>query len=107
MYKLIFYAPKDSCEEVKQAVFASGAGKLGDYEWCSFETPGTGQFRPIGNANPHLGKVGELERVEELKVEVLCLEENVKEATKAMLAAHPYEEPAFEIVELANAKLGF
>lgn len=106
MYKLIFYAPKNACEKIKSSVFSTGAGKLGDYEQCSFETAGIGQFKPAQGANPYLGEVGELEKVEELKVEILCLESNIREAVKAMKNAHPYEEPAFEVLEIANEKLG-
>ena len=104
MYKLIFYAPRNACEKIKNSVFESGAGKLGNYERCSFETSGIGQFKPLSGANPHLGEVGELERVEEMKVEILCQEENIRQAIRAMLAAHPYEEPAFEVLEVHNTR---
>lgn len=107
MYKFVFYVPKASAEEVKSAVFATGAGRLGNYQECSFESEGIGQFRPIEGANPSVGSLGELERVEELRVEVLCLEGQVRAAVQAMLDAHPYEEAAFEILAVENAKFGF
>lgn len=107
MYKLIFYAPKNACEKIKSSVFSTGAGKLGNYEQCSFEVSGLGQFKPVEGATPHLGSVGALEKVEELKVEILCLKENIVAAVEAMKAAHPYEEPAFEILALENERLGF
>lgn len=104
MYKFVFYAPVDSVEKIKSSVFETGAGKLGDYECCSFETKGIGQFKPLANANPTIGSVDNLERVEELRVEILCLEENIREAIIAMKKAHPYEEPAYEVYELLNHK---
>ena len=104
MYKLIFYAPKNACEKIKKSVFSTGAGRLGNYEQCSFEISGTGQFKPARGANPYLGKVGELERVEELKVEILCSEETIRPALKALHDSHPYEEPAWEVLAVENQK---
>ncbi|MGR2739073.1 NGG1p interacting factor NIF3 [Billgrantia sp. Q4P2] len=100
MYKLAFYVPLEDAETVKEAVFASGAGRLGDYEACCFETRGTGQFRPLDGANPHIGQVGDLEKVEEVKVELVCEDHLIREAVEALRAAHPYEEPAFDVWRL-------
>lgn len=100
MYKLAFYVPLEDAETVKEAVFASGAGRIGDYEACCFETRGTGQFRPLDGATPHIGKVGALEKVEEVKVELVCEDQLIREAVDALRAAHPYEEPAFDVWKL-------
>ncbi|MFY0989954.1 NGG1p interacting factor NIF3 [Halomonas sp. C05BenzN] len=100
MYKLAFYVPLEDAESVKEAVFASGAGRIGDYEACCFQTRGTGQFRPLEGADPHIGRVGDLERVEELKVELVCEDALIREAVAALKAAHPYEEPAFDVWRL-------
>ncbi|MFQ3786747.1 NGG1p interacting factor NIF3 [Halomonas sp. A29] len=100
MYKLAFYVPIEDAEAVKEAVFASGAGRIGDYEACCFETRGTGQFRPLDGANPHIGQVGDLEKVEEVKVELVCEDALIRDAVKALRAAHPYEEPAFDVWKL-------
>ncbi|RDB44135.1 NGG1p interacting factor NIF3 [Halomonas sp. DQ26W] len=100
MYKLAFYVPVEDAEAVKEAVFATGAGRIGNYEACCFQTPGTGQFRPLDGANPHLGRIGELEHVEELKVELVCEDDLIGEAVDALRAAHPYEEPAFDVWKL-------
>lgn len=100
MYKLAFYVPLEDAETVKEAVFASGAGRIGDYEACCFETRGTGQFRPLDGANPHIGQVGDLERVEEVKVELVCDDQLIRDAVTALRAAHPYEEPAFDVWRL-------
>ncbi|WP_114417572.1 YqfO family protein [Marinospirillum perlucidum] len=102
MYKLAFYVPEEAAEVVKQAVFATGAGRLGDYAECCFQTPGQGQFRPLEGANPHLGKNGQLEKVAELKVELLCPQDLIKEALAAIKSSHPYEEPAYEVWKLEN-----
>ncbi|MGQ4877645.1 NGG1p interacting factor NIF3 [Billgrantia sp. LNSP4103-1] len=100
MYKLAFFVPLEDAEAVKKAVFASGAGRIGDYEACCFETRGTGQFRPLAGADPHIGQVGELEKVEEVKVELVCEDSLIREAIIALRASHPYEEPAFDVWKL-------
>lgn len=100
MYKLAFYVPLNDAETVKAAVFATGAGRIGDYEACCFQTAGTGQFRPLAGADPHIGRVGDLARVEELKVELVCDDALIREAVAALRAAHPYEEPAFDVWKL-------
>ncbi|TLF51928.1 NGG1p interacting factor NIF3 [Halomonas urmiana] len=102
MYKLAFFVPMADAEAVKEAVFATGAGRIGDYEACCFQMPGTGQFRPLPGADPHIGRVGDLERVEELKVELVCEDGLIREAVAALRAAHPYEEPAFDVWQLAD-----
>lgn len=100
MYKLAFFVPVEDAETVKEAVFATGAGRIGDYEACCFQTRGTGQFRPLTGASPHIGSVGNLERVEELKVELVCEDHLIGEALAALKAAHPYEEPAYDVWRL-------
>ena len=102
MYKLAFFVPVDEAENVKEALFRSGAGRIGDYEACCFQTRGSGQFRPLDGADPHIGKIGELERVDELKVELVCADELIHAAVAALKAAHPYEEPAYEAWKLAD-----
>ena len=102
MYKLAFFVPVDEAENVKEALFRSGAGRIGDYDACCFQTLGSGQFRPLDGADPHIGKIGELERVDELKVELVCADELIHAAVAALKAAHPYEEPAYEAWKLAD-----
>ena len=98
-----FYVPASHAEKVKEAMFDAGAGKLGNYEHCSFESKGTGQFRPLAGSNPYLGEVSVLEKVEELKIEMICSKEHVKDAIKALRDHHPYETPAYYVTE----SLGF
>ncbi|TDR56286.1 hypothetical protein DFP85_104210 [Halomonas ventosae] len=102
MYKLAFFVPVAEAEAVKEAVFATGAGRIGDYEACCFQTRGTGQFRPLEGADPHIGRVGDLEQVEELKVELVCEDALIDKALAALKSAHPYEEPAFDVWRLAD-----
>ncbi|MBY5927180.1 MULTISPECIES: YqfO family protein [unclassified Halomonas] len=102
MYKLAFFVPHDHAEAVKEAVFATGAGRIGDYEACCFQTAGEGQFRPLSGADPHIGRVGELERVQEFKVEMVCADELIEAAVSALKLAHPYEEVAYDVWRLAE-----
>lgn len=102
MYKLAFFVPVEDAETVKEAVFETGAGRIGDYEACCFQTPGTGQFRPLDGADPHIGKVGALEFVDELKVELVCGDDHIQAAIAALKLAHPYEEVAYDVWALAD-----
>lgn len=101
MYKLCFYVPETHLESVKQAVFAAGAGRQGDYDQCCWQTLGRGQFRPLPGSNPYIGysgeKPGPLEVVAEYKVEMLCADDLVRGAVAALIDAHPYEEPAYDV----------
>lgn len=100
MYKLCFFVPEDHAESVKQAVFEAGGGRIGDYDCCAWQTRGDGQFRALQGADPFLGKVGEIERVSELKVELVCRDDLIRAVVAAMKAAHPYEEPAYDVYRL-------
>ena len=96
MYKISFYVPEESLEEVKSALFNAGAGKIGNYDCCCWQVKGEGQFRPLAGSNPHIGHTNSIESVEEYKVEMVCEEHLIKPAIEALLNAHPYEEPAYE-----------
>lgn len=95
MISLVVYVPESHLEKVKGALFAAGAGRLGNYDHCCWQTEGTGQFRPLAGSNPHLGEAGQLERVKEWKVEMVCPPERIEAAVAALRQAHPYETPAF------------
>lgn len=100
MYKLNFFVPTKDKERVKEALFKVGAGRYENYEHCAFETLGSGQFKPINGANPHIGQVDILEKVEEYKVEMICSDELIKEAIKVLKETHPYEEVAYEVFRM-------
>lgn len=104
MKKIIFFVPLNSAEKVKNALFDAGAGKIGDYDRCSFETEGQGQFRPLVGANPHIGTHGDLEQIRELKVELVCDDRYIRRSLKALLDSHPYEEVAFEVYQVMDWK---
>lgn len=86
---------------VHDALAAAGAGNIGDYSHCSFATAGTGQFKPLTGANPHIGEVGRLERVAETRLEMVLPRRKRAAVVAALRSAHPYEEPAFDVLELA------
>ena len=100
MFKISFYVPEESCETVKQALFDAGAGHIGNYDCCAWQTLGQGQFRPLAGANPHLGKVNKTETVQEYLVEMVCEKKQLKKAISALKAAHPYETPAYAVWEI-------
>jgi hypothetical protein len=98
--KLVVFVPREALDDVREAVFAAGAGRLGDYENCSLNTAGTGTFRGGETTNPTVGERGREERVAELRLETVFPEERQDEVVAALRAAHPYEEPAFDIYQL-------
>lgn len=100
MFKLIFFVPVEAAEKVKSAIFETGAGKIGNYSHCSFETKGFGQFKPLPGSNPTIGNHNEIERVQELKVEILCTPNQLEAAINSLKEYHPYEEPAYEVYAL-------
>ncbi len=97
MFKLCFYVPLENAEAVKAAVFATGAGRIGDYDSCCWQSEGVGQFRPLDAANPAIGEKQVLTHVTEAKVELVCEDAVIRAAVEAMIKAHPYEEPAYQI----------
>ena len=99
-YYIFFYVPKEHCEVVKEAMFQAGAGKMGDYDSCAWQTEGVGQFRPNDGSSPFIGELGKVERVEEYKVEIYCQERFLKDAIKALKEAHPYEEVAYGVFKV-------
>ncbi len=100
MYQIYVYIPRNMKELVKEAMFMAGAGLVGNYKRCSFEYEGTGQFEPMKGSDPHIGTMGQLEKVQEVKVEMVCQKADIKDVIAAMKAAHPYEEPAYGVIDL-------
>jgi hypothetical protein len=98
--KLVVFVPSESLDAVRDALFAAGAGRIGDYERCSWYTEGTGTFRPLPGASPTVGAVGEEEHVPELRLETVFPAARRDEVVAALRAAHPYEEPAFDVYVL-------
>ncbi|MES1246857.1 MAG: NGG1p interacting factor NIF3 [Actinomycetota bacterium] len=98
--KLVWFVPEDALDATRDAVFAAGAGRIGDYERCSWYTAGTGTFRPGEGAKPAVGEVGREERIPELRVETVVPDALAAEVVRALVAAHPYEEVAYELYPL-------
>lgn len=102
MYKLCVYVPASHLEQVKQALFDAGAGRIGDYDSCCWQVAGQGQFRPLAGADPFIGAQGKVEIVEEYKIELVCADALIAAAVAALKQAHPYEEPAYQVWKLEN-----
>ncbi len=94
---IVVSVPEDDAEAVRAAAAQAGAGAIGAYRACSFSAPGTGRFLPVAGARPAIGSVGVPEQVEEERLEVVCERPLARAALEAMLAAHPYEEPAYHV----------
>ena len=103
MYKLTVFIPEEALEQVKSALFAAGAGKIGDYEQCCWQVQGVGQFMPLTGSKPHIGVQHSLETVSEWRVEMVVDKANIAEVISELKQAHPYETPAYDVIEV----LGF
>ena len=99
-YKLVVFIPIESVARVSNAVFAAGAGQIGNYSHCSFVAEGTGTFLPLEGTKPAIGSKGQLEKVQEIRFETIVPEEKLDEVIAAMKKAHPYETPAFDVFKL-------
>ena len=102
MLKLIYYVPESHLETTKAAIFTAGAGGVGNYEHCAWQVKGIGQFKPMQGANPFLGQHDVLEQLEEWRVETIVPEDKALAVAKALKASHPYEEPAFEFIQMLD-----
>lgn len=102
MLKLCFYVPESHCETVKQALFDAGAGKIGNYDCCSWQVKGQGQFRPLAGSDAFIGELNQLEYVDEYRVEMVLEDELKGQIIDALFSAHPYESPAFDLFKLES-----
>jgi hypothetical protein len=96
------FVPAEALDAVREALFAAGAGRIGEYERCSWFTEGTGTFHGGEATAPALGRAGREERVPELRLETVYPVDREAEVVAALRAAHPYEEPAFDLYALAE-----
>jgi len=104
--KLTVFVPTDAAAVVRAAMAEAGGGRIGDYDFASFSTPGQGRFRPLEGAHPMIGTVGEIATIDEVRIEVVLRRELRSRVVGAMRTAHPYEEPAFDVVEMADTGVG-
>jgi hypothetical protein len=98
----VVFVPEGSLDDVRDALFAAGAGRIGAYERCSWYTAGTGTFLGAEGTAPAAGESGREERVAELRLETVYPVEREPDVVAALRAAHPYEEPAFDLYALAD-----
>lgn len=98
--KIVVFVPLDAADAVRAALAEAGAGRIGLYVSCSFSSRGTGRFRPLKGAKPHIGKPDQPEEVEEERIEMVCDSDLLSKALERLRAAHPYEEPAIDVYPL-------
>jgi hypothetical protein len=99
MFQVIVFVPETHKDKVKAAMFSAGAGKWGNYDSCCFEHPGVGQFRPLSESRPFIGTQGEIEFVQEVRIEMICEEAFYPEVVGAIKSSHPYETPAYYAIK--------
>lgn len=103
MAKIVVFVPGSHTDAIKTAMSNAGAGHIGDYDSCAYQMAGTGSYRPLEGAKPYAGTVGKLHHEPEMRIEMIARSSQTADIIDAMLKAHPYEEPAFDIITLANA----
>ncbi|WP_156290712.1 Nif3-like dinuclear metal center hexameric protein [Oceanobacillus salinisoli] len=102
LFKIAVYVPLSHADEVRDALSASGAGHIGNYSHCTFQTEGKGTFKPLEGTNPYIGTTNKLQFVEEVRMETIVQEDKLNAVITSMVKAHPYEEPAYDIYPLKN-----
>lgn len=102
MYLVSLNVPKSHLEEIKNAVFNAGAGKIGNYSNCSWEVLGKGQFKPEDESNPFIGSHNQLETIDEYKLEFVCSDDCIKEVIANLKKTHPYETPSYQVIKLED-----
>ena len=103
-YKIVVYVAAEHADKLREAMGNAGAGKIGNYTFCTFTSKGVGRFKPENGASPTIGEVGRLESVEEERIETVCQEESLKEVLRAIKEAHPYEESAADVYSIEVIK---
>ena len=102
LVKLEFFIPIENAKSVKDALFSIGVGQVGEYSHCAWQTEGKGQFKPNKNSQPYIGHHGKVEEVIEYKIEMVCKRSLIKEAVELLKEIHPYETPAYQVIELMD-----
>lgn len=98
--KLVVFVPEKHADAIREALSKTGAGKVGDYEYCTFSTKGIGRFLPLETAHPTIGEVGKLEVVPEERIETVCYKKDLGRIITAVKKVHPYEEVALDVYPL-------
>lgn len=102
MYKLTVFIPDSHVEAVKTALFAAGAGQIGNYSHCAWQVLGQGQFMPLAGNQAFIGETDKLETVPEWRVEMVVAKANIQAVLTALKSSHPYETPAYDVVEILD-----
>ncbi len=102
LVKLVVFVPKTHTDIVREAMGKSGAGKIGNYGFCTYSSNGTGRYKPLEGANPFIGEVGKLEEVVEERIECVCEKEIAKNVISEIRKVHPYDEVALDIYPLIS-----
>jgi hypothetical protein len=101
-YKIVVYVPESHGDHLREVMGNAGAGVIGNYTFCTFTVKGTGRFHPLPGANPTIGNVGTLEKVEEERIETVCSADRLQDVLRAIKEAHPYEEPATDVYAIES-----
>lgn len=102
--KIVVFVPKTHTNVVRRAMGDAGAGKIGNYSYCSYSVDGVGRYKPMEGAKPFIGGVGKFEEVVEERIECVCNKDRAKEVISAIRKVHPYEEVAFDVYPLISEK---
>lgn len=102
MYKLTVFIPDEALETVKAALFAAGAGQIGNYGECCWQVQGLGQFKPLAGSQPHIGQQDKVEKLSEWRVEMVVATDKLSAVIEALKQAHPYETPAYDVLAVMN-----
>lgn len=102
LVKLVVFVPEENADVVRQALGEAGAGKIGEYSFCSYSLKGVGRFKPSDNANPHIGSAGKMEEVNEERIEVACEKDQAADIIKVIKDVHPYEEVVIDIYPMLS-----
>lgn len=100
MYQISVHVPESHLEQVKNAMFANGAGKIGNYQACAWQVLGEGQFMPLEGSHAFIGNINQIEKVPEYKVELICDAAHIQSVIQALKEAHPYETPSYQVIHL-------
>lgn len=100
--KIVVFVPDDQADAVRGAMAEAGAGRIGNYTMCTFSSSGVGRFTPMAEADPAMGAAGELQAVDEERIETVCSRERLHAVLAAIRAVHPYEEPAIDVYPLED-----
>lgn len=104
LYHVIVYCPEDAADAIRDVVAHAGAGKIGNYDSCSFSVKGTGRFRPLQGAHPAIGSIDNPEEVAEERIEFMVTKQHLKQTIENIIEAHPYEEPAIHVLQMLDYK---